>query len=112
MTREHIVQIGVCVDDDAIAKGVQESAEKEVIKMICEKVERVICGKYGYSYSRVNKDDLTPLRYIVERKVDEIISANKKYILDNASKILAERLARSKAGKAILENLEGKTNVG
>lgn len=105
MTREHIVQIGVCVDDDAIARGVQQSAEKEVIKMICEKVESVICGKYGYSYSRINKDDLTPLRNIVEQKVDEIINENKQYILDSASKILADRLARSKAGKAILENL-------
>ena len=106
MTREHIVQIGVCVDDDAIAKGVQQSAEKEVIKMICEKVESVICAKYGYSYSRVNKDDLSPLRHIVEQKVDEVINDNKQFILDNASKILADKLARSKAGKAILENFK------
>ena len=105
MVREHVVQFGVCIDDEAIAKGVQQSAEKEVIKMICEKVESVICGKYGYSYSRVNKDDLTPLRDIVERKVDEVINENKQYILDNASKILAEKLVRSKAGKAILTNL-------
>jgi hypothetical protein len=106
MTREHIVQFGVCIDDDAIAKGVQQSAEKEVIKMICEKVEDVIYAKYGYSYSRVNKDDLSPLRYIVEHKVDEVINENKQFILDNASKILADKLARSKAGKAILENLK------
>ena len=106
MTREHIVQIGVCVDDDAIAKGVQQSAEKEVIKMICEKVESVIYGKYGYTYSRVNKDDLSPLRHLVEYKIDEVINENKQFILDNASKILADKLARSKAGKEILGNLK------
>ena len=36
---EHIFQIGINVDDDAIVAGVKANAEKEVIKLITAKVE-------------------------------------------------------------------------
>ena len=103
---EHIFQIGINVDDDAIVAGVKANAEKEVIKLITAKVEECIYQKSGGYYSRIDKKDLTPLRNIIEKKVDAVLTENKDYILSTASKILADRLARSKAGKAILENLD------
>lgn len=97
----HIFQIGIDVEDAKIVKAIEESAEREVIKMICEKVESII---YERNYwGRKSNSDLTPLREMVNAKIDDILAENKEFILNTAGTILAEKLARSKAGKALLE---------
>lgn len=98
---EHIFNIAINIEDEKIIKTIEESAERQVIKMICSKVEDIIYQR-SY-YSRNSKPDLSPLRHIVECKVDEMLTENKNYILNEAAKILADRLFRSKAGKALLE---------
>ena len=102
---EHIFQIGINVEDEKIIKAVEQSAEKEIIKMLCEKVENIIYER-NYWRRHGDKDD-TPLREMVKEKIDAILAENKETILKTASDTLADKLARSKAGKAILEGVKG-----
>ena len=102
---EHIVHFGITIDDDAIAKRINENVEKQVIANITTEIKKVIFARSYYS-DRINEHDNSPLRDLVRKKVDEIIIANKDVILAEASKILADKLARSKAGKAILEDIQ------
>lgn len=97
---EHIFNIAINVEDEKIIKTIEQKVESEVIKMICSKVEDII---YQRSYWGTNNKDMSPLRNIVNKKVDEILKGNKDYILAEAAKILADRLLRTKAAKAILE---------
>lgn len=99
---EHIIQIAINVEDDRIVKTIEANAERKVIEMICTKVEEIIYAK-DYWGSSVNKKDNSPLRNMVSAKVDATIKENKDFILAEAAKILADRLLRTKAAKAILE---------
>ena len=102
---EHIVQFGISVDDDAIVKSIEKNVEKKVIDHICEEVNSLIKGRWGY------QGELEPLRNMIKTQLDRILMENKDYILENASKILADRLARSKAGKQLLEDLAKENQV-
>lgn len=43
---------------------------------------------------------------MIKERIDVILEENKDLILSEASKILADKLARSKAGKEILQDLK------
>lgn len=94
---EHILQIGISVDDDRIRKSIEENAERKVIEHITKEVNNVMFGGY---YDRTE-----PLKNMIKECINRVIEENKEFILDKASKILADKLARSKAGKELLENL-------
>ena len=99
---QHIFNIAIDIEDERIKQMIEEQAKSEVIKMICSKVESVIYGRNYYG-TQVNKNDLSPVRDMVSKKVDEVIKENKDFILNEAAKILADRLSRTKAAKALLE---------
>ena len=101
---QHIFNIAIDMDDERIIKAVSEKAEREILNMMCSKVEEIIYQKdyWGGTKSK----NLTPLRDMVGKKVDEILKENKDYIINEAAKILADRLVRTKAGKALLEREE------
>lgn len=96
---EHIVQFGISVDDDKIAKSIEQNVERAVINHIVEKVNGQITRKYYYG------DENEPLKNMIKEQVNKIIMDKQDYILENAAKILADKLARSKAGKQLLEDL-------
>lgn len=100
---EHIVQFAVSIDDNAITKYVTENAEKEIIKDLKQDVANKIFMKDYYRQNADPKKDR--LSIFAESIVKDMFEENKEYILDKAAAILADRLARSKKGKEILDNL-------
>lgn len=99
---EHIVQFAIGIDDNVIKDRIEKNVEKEVIKTITEKVEDVIYKKhYYYGY-----DEKEPLKNMVKGVINEVIEKERDVILEMASKILADRLLKSKKGKALLEQYE------
>lgn len=101
---EHIVQFAIGIDDDAIVKKVSEHAEKEIIKNLEQQVANKIFQAYYYSQNADPKHD--KLSSFSERIVLNFLEENKEALLSKAAAILADRLARSKKGKEILNNLE------
>lgn len=101
---EHIIQMAISVEDEKIVKRVEETAEKQIIETLTDRVENVISEKRGW-YGKSERD-YTPLKNIVSEQIAKILDDNKELILSEASKILADKLARSKAGKEVLQNLK------
>lgn len=100
---EHIVQFAIGIDDDAIVKRVSANAEKEIIKQLkTEVADKVFGPRYSYGNTTDPNKIFTPF---VRDIIGEFLEKNRDVILDNASKMLVERLARSKKGKEILNNL-------
>lgn len=79
---EHIVQIGVSVDDDRIEKAVVESATKAITKEMREH----IFSYYGSS-----------LTGTAEEIVENCIKEWKPEIIEKAAELVAESMKRSKA---------------
>lgn len=102
---EHIMQIAISVEDEKIVKRVEETAENQIIETLTDRVENVISEKRGW-YGKSEKD-YAPLKNMVSEQIAKILDENKDLILSEASKILADKLARSKAGKEILQEAKG-----
>ena len=95
---EHIVQFAIGIDDNAIVKKIEESAEKQIIKSI----EKTIRNKlFEVPYYRADTED-SHLSDYSRRLVESFLEKNKEELLEKAAVYLAEKLARSKAGKALL----------
>lgn len=101
---EHIIQMAISVEDEKIVKRVEGIAEKQIIETLTDRVENVISKKHGW-YGKPEKD-YTPLKDMVSEQIAKVLDENKDLILSEASKILADKLARSKAGKEVLQNLK------
>lgn len=101
---EHIIQMAISVEDERIVKRVEETAEKQIIETLTDRVEDVISEKRGW-YGKSERD-YTPLKDMVSEQIAKILDDNKGLILSEASKILADKLARSKSGKEVLQNLK------
>lgn len=101
---EHIIQIAISVEDEKIVKRVEETAEKQIIETLTERVENVISEKRGW-YGKSERD-YTPLKNMVSEQIIKILDDNKDLIIYEASKNLEDKLARSKAGKEILQGLK------
>lgn len=100
---EHIVQFAVSIDDNAIVQHVTEHAEKEIIKDLKQQVANKIFKAYYY---RTNADpEKDPLSEFAKDIICNMLEEHKDTITTKAAEILADRLARTKAGKVIFENL-------
>ena len=97
---EHIVQFAIGIDDDGIRERITEQAEKQIIKNIEQSVRNKL---FDAPYYGRNADEKSPLSEYSKRLVETFLEKHTDEILEKAAKHLAEKLARSKAGKAILE---------
>lgn len=106
---EHIFNIAINMDDERIKQTVAEKAEKEIMANITREVGRVIFERSGYynGYGQNKGYNENHLSAWASGMFEDFLKENKDAIINAAAKELADRLARTKAGKAILENLEG-----
>jgi hypothetical protein len=106
---EHIVQFAISMDDEAIKQRVAEKAEKEIMDNLQREVGRVIFERSSYyAYGNNNKGyDPNHLSSWAKMQFDNFLKEHKDEIIAGAAKELGDRLVRTKAGKAILEDLKG-----
>lgn len=96
---EHIVQFAIGIDDDAIKKRLEESAERDVKEQLAKSAKDALKSKYGaWNYDEA-------FVRIVNDMALEIVEKYKETIIAESAKILADRVFRSKAGKEILKNI-------
>ena len=96
---EHIVQFAISIDDQTIAERVKTNAEKEIIKHIEQQVRN---GLFEHYYSR-DADEKSALNEYSKRIVENFLTTHKDEILEKAAIHLADKLVKTKAGKALLE---------
>lgn len=99
---QHIFNIAIEIEDERIIQSIEKNVEEKAVKMLTEKIEDRICTR-SY-YGRVN--DYKPLEAMIASRIDAVIADNKDLVLEKAAEKLAEKLARSKDGKAILGRFE------
>ena len=94
---EHIVQFAVGIDDNAIRQRVEQSAEKVITQQLADDIKKTFYAVdfYGNTSNR-------PSSFILAR-IDSFLEDNRDDILEMAADKIAEKLARSKRGKEILE---------
>lgn len=107
---EHIIQMTISVEDEKIVKKVEETAENQIIQTLTERIEDIISEKHG-RYGNKERD-YGPLREMILGQITKIMEENKDFIILEASKILADKLARSKAGKGILQRVREEREGG
>ena len=95
------VPVTIGVDEDRIAKEIESNVESQVIKAITERVESIICKKtWG---DRYNKNNLSPLKEMVNDVIEKTIKEHEEYIIQSAISALANRLSRKKITQDMLE---------
>lgn len=108
---EHIFNVAISMDDDRIKETVANKAEKEIMANLTREVGRVIFEKTsygGYYNSSGNKIGYNENRLSDWSKMqfENFLKEHKDEIIAGAAKELADRLARTKAAKAIFETLK------
>jgi hypothetical protein len=101
---EHIVQFAIGIDDDAIRERIVANAEKEIIKDLKQDVANKLFEAYYYNGNANPKKD--PLSDYAKGIVEKFLEQHQEEILNKAAVHLADKLARTKKGKEILNNLE------
>lgn len=102
---EHIVQFAVRIDDEAIEKRIIENAERNITNDIKQNIYNKIFEANIFNYSKNANPKIDPLSRFSMNILDDFISENKEAIIDCAGKYLAEKLARTKAGKELIEKI-------
>ena len=94
---EHVIQIGVSVDDEAIQKQIMATAEKQIIAEIKGDIEKLIIEKHKSYYSNKVEMNITERAEAILR---EWLDDNSDRIIECAGKLIADKVYRSKAWKA------------
>lgn len=94
---EHVIQIGVSVDDEAIQKQILATAEKQIIAEIKDDIEKLIIEKHKPYYSNKVEMNLTARS---EAIIKEWLDENSDKVIELAGKLIADKVYRSKAWKA------------
>lgn len=94
---QHIINFAIDIEDERIQQMVEKNAEKQIINTITKEIEDVIYHKSYYG-GKSNE----PLRNMVQNKIDDFLKENKDAILSEASRILADKLFRSKVDSVMV----------
>lgn len=97
---EHILQVAIGIDDDAIVKRIKENAEKNITKDLRDKVGEILFG-----YNRWTGKEADAITGWTESLFMRYLEEHKSEIIELAAKCLAEKLSRTKAVKEMLAGL-------
>ena len=103
-----IINIPLQLDDELISKAAYADYENKVVQYITKHIETVLKNRAnpGWGYGAKTEDGMREfIKDAVDAYVEKSIAENKDAILESAAKELANRLARSKRGKEILEDI-------
>lgn len=89
---EHIVQFGITIDDDAIKRNLESIAAREITKELKEQI---------FNYNSWN-DRTIGLSGYAEQLVRDFFIEYKDTIIEEAAKIVADSIKRSKKYKEAL----------
>ena len=89
---EHIIQFAIGIDDDAIAKKIEENAEKNITKDLRDKVGEILFG-----YNKWTGKEADAITGWTESLFMRYLEDHKTEIIELAAKCLAEKLAKTKA---------------
>ena len=96
-----LINIPINVDEELFNRAVEKDYNDKVLREIVKRIESALSKKAKYYYGKPEDG----LLVLINERIDSILKDNKDLIIERASDKLAERLARSKKGKEILDGL-------
>lgn len=99
-----IINIPLQINEESMEEVIKRDYEEKVLNKITEYIRTSLVSK---SRSAYGDKAINGMNAIIESKVDDLLKENKEAIIKVAADLLAERLAKTKKAKEILNNLEG-----
>lgn len=100
---QHIFNIAVEFEDEQIQQMIYNKAEKEVIKKVIQDVENAIYKHSCWSKNDSNERNRQGVTQLIKDYTDKFFADNKDAIIKETSKMLADRLSRTKAAKELVK---------
>ena len=97
-----IINIPLQVNEQKMEEVLQRDYEGKVLNMINDYVKKTLTDNAKKYYGDRVSDGM---RVLVEAQIDKFLEAHRDEIIENAAVVMAEKLARSKRGKELLEEV-------
>lgn len=89
-------------DDKSIAQQIEKNAYNDAVNQVKEDINtKLLIQRNSWGYS----GDGDVIIAITKHEMETFLEEHKDEIIESASKKLAEKIARSKQGKALIDNL-------
>ena len=95
---EHVFNIAINVEDQKIIDTIMASSVKQIEKNI----QQAVVDKLFSGWNRLHATLEDPLSSFARGIVEDFLESNKEAIIDSAARYLAEKLARTKAAKELV----------
>ena len=96
-----IITIPLSIPDELLENTIAKDYEAKITERLTDEVRKVLLDQVRYSYG---KSERQGMENIVFDKVDDILKKYKDDIIEAAAEKLAERLARTKKVKEMLND--------
>ena len=97
-----IVNIPLQIDEAKMEEVLQRDYEGKVLAMIDSYVKTTLTNRAEKYYGDKVDDGM---RVLIEMRIDQFLKLHQDKVIEKAAAVMAEKLARSKRGKEILENV-------
>ena len=96
-----IINIPLQIDEQKMEEVIQRDYEGKIFDEIMKQIRTTLAEKSDSCYGDKVKNGLMG---VVKAQVDKFLNDHADDVIERASSLMAEKLARSKRGKEILEN--------
>lgn len=97
-----IINVPIQIDEAKMEEVLQKDYEGKVLDEIVKYIKAALTKASSNPYGDRVTDGM---RALIEDRIDAFLKEHREEVIENASKILADKLAKSKKGKAILEGV-------
>lgn len=98
-----IINIPLQIDEQKMEEVVARDYEGKIFEEITKCIKSTLAKKAQNYYGDKVVDGM---QFLIEARIEKYLADYKDEIIEHASKLLAEKLAKSKRGKEILEKYE------
>lgn len=108
-----IINVPITVDETVFEGKVSQEIENKIINKISNDIKETLIklasnyNYYSYSYERKSPDEkaMDGMSGLISRKIGDFIEQNKDEIFKAAGEMIAEKLARTKRAKELLDEV-------
>lgn len=102
-----IINIPLQIDEEKMEEVIQKDYQGKVVEEIVKYIKTALT-KHSTSY--YGDRELNGMTELIKGEIDKFLDNHKDDIINAAGNVLAEKLARTKRGKALLDDVSGKTS--
>ena len=102
-----IINIPLQIDEKKMEEVIQKDYQGKVVEEIVKYIKTALT-KHSTSY--YGDRELNGMTELIKGEIDQFLDNHKDDIINAAGNVLAEKLARTKRGKALLDDVSGKTS--